>query len=89
MSLGPVEGLFFLFAMAFAIVPLGLVAWGVIDAMNRPDEEFTAIGQTKTLWVLLMALGAFTGIGVIFSIYYLAATRPKLDAGRRQRARAL
>lgn len=50
----------------------------IVDAARRPEEQFTAAGQSKTLWIILGVVGIFC-FGLIIGIVYLAAIRPKLE----------
>ena len=49
---------------ALGIGALGLQAWCLVDALRVRKDAFPASGnQTKTLWVVLLAVA--TGIGVV------------------------
>jgi hypothetical protein len=54
---------------------LTFVVWVValVDALRIPDRDWDRAGQSKLLWVLLIAL-----LGVIGAILYLAMARPQL-----------
>ena len=60
----------------FAMV--GLPAWGVIDAVNRPDHLWRLAGLRKQTWVLLQAVGAPFGVGFGAAIAYFTGARRKL-----------
>jgi phosphoglycerol transferase MdoB-like AlkP superfamily enzyme len=74
--LGPTELLFVVLGIASLAFPL----WGIIDAAQRPDWQWTSIGASRTTWIVLMAVFAFvcTPAGLVISVYYLAAIRPRL-----------
>jgi hypothetical protein len=55
------------------LVPLGLTAWGVLDAALRPDSAWKAADQSKPVWVLIQIL--LLGVG---PIAYLVAVRPRV-----------
>jgi hypothetical protein len=64
-------------------VPIGLAVWAIVDLARRPEDQFTASGQNRVLWVLLV-LGSLVlcgPLGIILSIVYLASVRRKLDSG--------
>lgn len=64
-----------------AVLLFGLVAlvmfvvwvWALIDALNKTDGEWAAAGQSKLLWILLIAL-----LGALGAILYVAMARPAL-----------
>jgi hypothetical protein len=70
--------------LVFAISAVSLVPpiWGIIDAAGRPDKQWDGIGQSKGIWVVMMALGTLlcAPFGIITSIYYLAVMKPRLEA---------
>lgn len=70
-------GLFLVFAFAL----FGVHIWAIVDVARRPDQNFKAIKQDKTLWLLLTLLA-----GLPAAVVYLAAIRPKLDAAPTQLA---
>jgi solute carrier family 34 (sodium-dependent phosphate cotransporter) len=61
-----------------AAVLLALPVWGVIDALSRPGHQWEQIGQSRTRWVLLMALTAPLGVGFVVAAVYFTRVRPKL-----------
>ncbi len=77
---GPMELCVIFFMMLSWAVPI----WGIIDAAQRPDWQWQATGMNRTTWIVLMAAFAFVcaPVGLVISVYYLAAIRPRLDAGR-------
>ena len=81
MNLGPTELLVLLvLVVPFLVVPV----WAVVDAMGATDAQWNTVGQQRTLWVALIAVGTFCGgpIGVVLAIVYLLTVRPKLAAAR-------
>ena len=64
------------------IAMLAVTIWGIVDAAQRPDYQWVAAGQNKTMWIVLMAVGAlFCGIfGFVLALVYLLSIRPKLMA---------
>jgi hypothetical protein len=65
-----------------ALVGIVLPAWAVIDAASRPAGAFVAAGSNKGMWIaLILVLWFLTGIlGLVLSIVYLAAIRPRVKA---------
>lgn len=62
--------------LVFALVGLAtFVVWivALVDALRITDREWDRAGQSKLLWVLLIAL-----LGVIGAILYFAMARPSL-----------
>jgi hypothetical protein len=74
--------IFILFGLGIAAVSLGFWIWSIVDAARRPDEQWTAAGQSKALW-----LGIIIGTGVIGclsfgwvgALLYLLIPRPALQ----------
>lgn len=61
--------------MLFAIVPLGLLIWALIDMLRRPSWVWPASDQQQIVWVLVVLL-----VGLIGPIVYIVVAKPKLDA---------
>jgi len=60
----------------FVMLPmLVLPIWGIVDAAVRPQQVFTATGQSKVLWIVLQLV-----LGILGAIIYFVAIRPKLLA---------
>ena len=64
-----VFGLFALFALVFTALWL----WSLVDALQFSDQRWTAAGENKMLWVLLIVF-----LGIIGSVLYVAIPRPAL-----------
>jgi hypothetical protein len=77
-GLGPMELIVLGMSALLLIIPI----WAIIDAAGRADKQWAGIGNSKGLWIAMMALSAVlcTPIGAVISIYYLAVMRPRLDA---------
>lgn len=81
-DLGPLFGVIMLFALA----ALGFIIWMIIDALGRPEEDFSS-ASAKTGWTVGLILGLFFGfgfLGLIVAIVYFVTVR--LPARRRTRA---
>lgn len=80
MVIVPNVGVVELFILLFGLAALALPIWGIIDAAQRPDWQWKAAGASRTTWIALMAIFGFvcSPVGLIVSIYYLAAMRPRL-----------
>ncbi len=64
------------------LVAAGVGIWALIDVVGHSKDDFMLIGQDRTIWMvaiigLTVACGFF---GLIPSLYYLFAVRPKLRA---------
>ena len=74
-GLGIAELLILLVLASSVLLPV----WGLIDAASHPEEAFTAAGHNKTLWIVLNVGGLLLcGIGLVLTIVYFAAVRPKV-----------
>ncbi len=62
-----------LIILAFALGAVGTWVWSLVDILSRPAHQWKAIGQDRTLWVLVIVF-----VGLLGSIGYLAVVRPKL-----------
>ncbi|MGH8993094.1 MAG: DUF2516 family protein [Acidimicrobiia bacterium] len=80
MNLGPTELIILLVMVGFIAVPV----WALVDALRATDAQWAAIGQQRTIWVALIAVGTFFGgfPGMILAIVYLVSVRPKLLSAR-------
>ncbi len=66
--------------IALVVVFLGTSIWALVDAAVRPREAFVAVGDSKTLWVTLIAVCTL-GLGLvgfILALVYLLSIRPKV-----------
>ena len=70
-SIAPAEGIIIL--AIFALI--GVQAWGIVDAAQRPAEDWRAAGRSKSAWILLQLFGMPFG-----SFIYLTLIRPQLMA---------
>jgi hypothetical protein len=76
----PLHGALLLIHLAVLV----LVIWALVDCSIRHDGAFVAAGkQTKTFWVVLLAVGFFLSflgfisfVGVVASIVYFVDVRP-------------
>ena len=73
--LGPFELLIILGFIPLIVLPI----CAIVDAATRPDSQWAAADQNKTLWVVLLVAGTFLPIlGLVLLIVYFASIRPKL-----------
>ena len=64
----------------------GLVALGVFlltlyalfDALRRPMRAYETAGVSKTLWVILLVVSLFVPCGVVFTLWWLVSTGPRV-----------
>jgi hypothetical protein len=71
--IGP-DLLFVVILLCAMVVPI----WAVVDAAMRPALAFSAAGSNKTLWIVLVAVAWFFGLGFFLGGFYLLFTRPKV-----------
>ena len=64
-----------LLIMIFLLFSMVLPIWGIVDAVSRPEGAWTAIGQSKVVWIVLMVVLWTLGAALYFII-----ARPKLVA---------
>lgn len=55
------------------IVWLSVWVWALVDAGSRGEEQWQRVGESKTMWMLLIIVLQFFG-----TIAYLWMIRPKL-----------
>ena len=69
--------IFFLFFFIFAIVIASLVfnIVMIVDCINRDEKDF----KDRTIWLVVLIVGGFTGFGLIVSLVYFFAVKKKLD----------
>jgi hypothetical protein len=69
-----------------SLLSLVLPIWGIIDAAQRPDWQWKAIGSNRTTWIVLMAVFLLlcAPVGLVISTYYLASLRPRLSSSSLQ-----
>jgi hypothetical protein len=61
------------------VLPLVVIVWGIADAASRPAAAWVGAGESKTLWLVLQALGIlFCLAGLVLSLVYLLVVRPKV-----------
>lgn len=78
MTLATVAGgdlLILLFVLVFQI---GVPLWAVIDAARRPADAFLRARSNKPIWIVVIAVTWFFGLGLFTGGYYLIFTRPKV-----------
>ncbi len=65
-------GTFLVFGV-FALAFTGVWIWSLVDALRFDDRRWEAAGQSKILWVILIAV-----LGLLGSILYVVMARPSL-----------
>lgn len=80
MNLGAPELVILLAFLSLVVLPV----WAVVDALQATDGQWAAIGQQRTVWVALLAIGTLCAgpVGLVLAIVYLLSVRPKLAAAR-------
>ena len=81
MNLGAGE-LVVLLLIPLSLAALALTIWALVDATKRPPWAWEAAGQNRTLWIVLLAVALVVGLGIILTVVYLAAVRPKVIAAQ-------
>jgi hypothetical protein len=66
---------------AIALLTYGPAIWVLVDAARRPDWQFTATGQNRTVWIVLPVVGMVVCclVSVVAFIVYFSSVRPKLE----------
>lgn len=73
--IGPAE----LVVVAILLVAMALPIWSIFHAARAPDTAWDAIGQSRAVWVALLAVGwVLTPVGGLLALVYLATVRPRL-----------
>jgi hypothetical protein len=80
MTLAAVVGVDLLVVLLI-LVGLAVPLWAIVDAARRPAAAFYAAGSNKTIWIVVIAIAWFFGLGFFLGGFYLLFTRPKV--GRR------
>jgi hypothetical protein len=70
------------FFLGFGLIGLALSIFVLIDVLRRPAQQWQMAGQNRGLWIFLSILG-FVCCGLVISIVYLVAVRPKLESASR------
>jgi hypothetical protein len=71
----------FIVLLSLVTASVGTSIWAIVDAASRPQEDFVAIGSSKSTWIALIAVFTlFSGIvGFILALTYLFSLRPKMN----------
>jgi uncharacterized protein YneF (UPF0154 family) len=77
MTLAAVVGVDLLVVLLI-LVGLAVPLWAVVDAARRPAADFYAAGSNKTIWIVVIAVAWFFGLGFFLGGFYLLFTRPKV-----------
>jgi hypothetical protein len=77
MTLAAVVGVDLLVVLLI-LVGLAVPLWAVVDAARRPAAAFYAAGSNKTIWIVVIAVAWFFGLGFFLGGFYLLFTRPKV-----------
>jgi len=64
-----------LFGILISCALLAFVIWMLVDCINRDEKEF----KDKTLWLILLIIGIFSGYSTILSIIYYITVKRELD----------
>lgn len=67
-----------LLVILVAFVPLAISIFALVDIVRRPESQFSAVGQSRTTWIIVAALSIVVPCLFLAAAYYLVAVRPKL-----------
>ena len=75
---GSYEALVWVGVFIAIVTPL----WAIVDAISRPTAAFNEAGSSKALWLTLLIVTWILTIlvGLVLSVVYLAAIRPRVRA---------
>jgi hypothetical protein len=60
------------------LVAVAVPLWAVVDAASRPASAFFGAGSNKTIWIVVIVVSWFIGLGLFLGGFYLLFTRPKV-----------
>jgi hypothetical protein len=60
------------------LVAIAVPLWAVVDAASRPASAFFGAGSNKTIWIVVIVVSWFIGLGLFLGGFYLLFTRPKV-----------
>ena len=82
MNVGPAEFVVILLLAVLAVAPIVLGVWAIVDAANKPDAAWAAIGKSRATWIALIAVFTLfcNLVGLVLSIVYLTSIRRQLAA---------
>ena len=69
----PFVAVFVLFALLFSLGCTVFWIWTIVDAAKTPDQTWVVAGQSKILWIVLIAV-----LGAVASLVYVLWPRPAL-----------
>jgi hypothetical protein len=71
-----------LVVVVLIVAAVAVPVWAIVDAAQRPDADFAAIGASKPTQIAVLAVSALlcAPLGLIAAAVYLVATRPHLRA---------
>jgi hypothetical protein len=82
----PLTGALLVINLAIFVVKV----WALVDAAIRPEAAYVASGkQTKTFWLVVLAVAVLSGflgflsiIGLVAALVYIVDVRPRVRAYR-------
>ena len=77
MNLGPTELLLVLVIGVLSIAAYALPIWAIVDAARHSEDDFAAIGASKTAQIVVLVVTALLCgiVGTIVAGFYLVGTR--------------
>ena len=84
--LGSLGGSFAALIWVGLVISLVIALWAIMDVISRPTAGFKAAGSSKPMWLILLIVAwLFTiVVGLILSVVYLAAIRPRVRAATQE-----
>jgi hypothetical protein len=67
-----------LLVVLLLLIGIAVPLWAVVDAARRPADAFYGAGSNKTIWIVVIAVSWFFGLGFFLGGFYLLFTRPKV-----------
>jgi hypothetical protein len=77
-TLATVFGGDLLFVLVLLVCGVLVPLWAVVDAARRPADAFYGAGSNKGIWIVVIAVAWFFGLGFFLGGFYLLVTRPKV-----------
>jgi divalent metal cation (Fe/Co/Zn/Cd) transporter len=67
-----------LIVLFILVCGIAIPVWAVVDAARRPATAFYGAGSNKAVWIVVIAVAWFFGLGFFLGGFYLLFTRPKV-----------
>lgn len=64
-----------MFYIVLVLVAAAIWIWSLVDALRIPDQRWSAAGENKILWVILIVV-----LGLLGSLLYVLMPRKKMGS---------